>query len=112
MRDHGIRRAVYDLAFGYASGFPVRDILPFALRSLLPQRGIPTASAPAAERDPGYVGTVHILCPECGALMPATVSVEIENNDGAHLGEARLVCTPDMTDVHAHVWTHSQEAGR
>lgn len=38
MRDHGFRRAMFDLAFGYVSGFPVRDIIPFALRSLLPQR--------------------------------------------------------------------------
>lgn len=36
---HGIRRAVFDLAFGYVSGFPVRDIIPFAARSLFPGRG-------------------------------------------------------------------------
>ena len=30
----GPRRALFDLAFGYVSGFPIRDILPFALRSL------------------------------------------------------------------------------
>lgn len=35
---HGIRRALFDLAFGYVSGFPVRDILPFAVRSLFPSR--------------------------------------------------------------------------
>lgn len=38
MRDFGIRRAIFDLAFGYASGFPVRDIIPFAIRSLFPYR--------------------------------------------------------------------------
>lgn len=38
MRDHGFRRALFDLAYGYTSGFPVRDILPFALRSLFRQR--------------------------------------------------------------------------
>jgi len=33
--DHGpgIRRALFDLAFGYVSGFPVRDILAYVLRS-------------------------------------------------------------------------------
>lgn len=35
---YGIRRAVFDLAFGYVSGFPVRDIIPFAIRSLFPGR--------------------------------------------------------------------------
>ncbi|WP_193596085.1 hypothetical protein [Microbacterium sp. YJN-G] len=34
----GIRRAAFDLAFGYVSGFPVRDIIPFAVRSLFPGR--------------------------------------------------------------------------
>lgn len=38
MGPHGFRRALFDLAFGYTSGFPVRDIIPFALRSLFPQR--------------------------------------------------------------------------
>lgn len=32
----GIRRALFDLAFGYVSGFPIRDVLAFSLRSLLP----------------------------------------------------------------------------
>jgi hypothetical protein len=47
MRDHGARRAVFDLAFGYVSGFPVRDVLAFSFRSLFPQRGVPTAYAEA-----------------------------------------------------------------
>lgn len=34
----GLRAALFDLAFGYVSGFPLRDILPFATRSLLPRR--------------------------------------------------------------------------
>ena len=34
----GVQRALFDLAFGYTSGFPVRDILPFAARSLFPRR--------------------------------------------------------------------------
>jgi hypothetical protein len=36
--DHGFRRALFDLALGYVSGFPVRDIIPFAFRSLWPQK--------------------------------------------------------------------------
>lgn len=34
----GIRRAIFDLAFGYVSGFPIRDVLAFSARSLLPPR--------------------------------------------------------------------------
>ena len=34
----GIRRALFDLAFGYVSGFPILDVLAFAARSLLPPR--------------------------------------------------------------------------
>lgn len=107
MRDHGFRRAVFDLAFGYVSGFPLRDIIPFSLRSLFPQ---PVLSAELSEvTEPvgeSYAGTVWIICPECGDLIPARVKAAIEDPDAAHLGEARLVCTPDMTDVHAHAWTH------
>ena len=33
-----IGHAAFDLAFGYTSGFPLRDILPFASRSLFPRR--------------------------------------------------------------------------
>ncbi|WP_138945260.1 hypothetical protein [Plantibacter sp. M259] len=36
MRDHGVRRAIFDLAYGYVSGFPMRDIIVFAGRSLFP----------------------------------------------------------------------------
>lgn len=33
----GLRRALFDLAYGYVSGFPVRDVVAFSLRSLLPR---------------------------------------------------------------------------
>lgn len=49
MGTHGIRRALFDLAFGYASGIPVRDVVPFALRSLFPQKH---ATATASELTP------------------------------------------------------------
>jgi hypothetical protein len=61
----------------------------------------------AANHVAGHVGTVRIQCPECGELMPATVSAAIENPEGSDVGDATLVCTPDMTDIHAHMWTHS-----
>lgn len=35
----GIRRALFDLAYGYVSGFPILDVLAFSARSLLPPRG-------------------------------------------------------------------------
>lgn len=108
MRDHGIRRALFDLAFGYVSGFPVRDIIPFALRSLFPQPILTVDLADIAEPvDESYVGTVYVQCPACDELMPARVTAEIGNPEGADVGESTLICTPDMTDIHAHVWTHT-----
>ena len=104
MRAHGFRRAVFDLAFGYVSGFPLRDILAFSVRSLLPQRDIPTLEAVEVEPST-VVGTAWIECPSCGEYLPAVVTAEVvdEAGDGQH---AELVCTPDMTDIHAHVWAH------
>lgn len=106
MGAHGFRRALFDLAVGYASGFPVRDIIPFAIRSLWPS---PMLEVVIEEQQPGpaVIGTVYIGCPECGEPMPATVSVEVvdPDDDGLH---AELVCTPDMTDIHAHVWSHRE----
>jgi hypothetical protein len=34
----GIRRALFDLAFGYVSGFPILDVIAFSARSLFPPR--------------------------------------------------------------------------
>lgn len=34
----GPRQALFDLAFGYVSGFPITDVLVFSARSLLPPR--------------------------------------------------------------------------
>lgn len=39
----GLRRAVFDLAFGYVSGFPMWDIIVFSTRSLFPPRTLDTA---------------------------------------------------------------------
>lgn len=52
------------------------------------------------------IGTAQITCPVCETNMPVPVSGHIDNNDYAHLGEARLVCEPDMTDMWAHMWSH------
>lgn len=101
---HGIRRAIFDLAFGYISGFPIWDVLVFSARSLFPQR--PPCRGEWVEQDQSStVGTVWIACPECGESLPATVSAEVVDHDGDGL-HSELVCTPDMTDVHAHVWAH------
>lgn len=105
MGDHGVRRALYDLAFGYVSGFPIRDIIPFAIRSLWPS---PVQSIEVVD-DPGVtVGTAYVECPVCNDLMPATVTAEIREDSESE--EMRLACTPDMTDIHAHMWSH--ENGR
>lgn len=42
----GLRRAVFDLAYGYVSGFPVGDVLAFAIRSLFPPRAALFARRP------------------------------------------------------------------
>lgn len=37
-RDWGIKRATYDFALGYASGFPLGHVLAFSMRRLLPRK--------------------------------------------------------------------------
>lgn len=115
MREWGLRRALFDLAYGYTSGFPVRDIIPFALRRLLP--GTPRRARYTSwcedEDDadaPWVVGTAYVGCPVCNAALPATVTAEILNPDDAFTGEARLACEPDMSDIWAHMWAHEQES--
>jgi hypothetical protein len=51
MRDHGVRRALFDFAYGYASGFPVRDVLAFSFRSLWPSRPMDAIVEPYTESD-------------------------------------------------------------
>jgi len=53
-------------------------------------------------------GSVSIVCPECDAIVVVPVNCEIENPEGAWLGAAALNCTPDMTDLWAHMWTHEE----
>ena len=49
----GLRRALSDLAYGYTSGFPLRDIIPYCLRALFPPSGrIPTVHAEPIEDHP------------------------------------------------------------
>lgn len=105
----GVRRAIYDAAFGYVSGFPVRDIFAFSVRSLFPQRTLSVVAADAIEPYDGYVGTANIQCPVCGAIVPATVTAEIVNGEDQHLGGAEIVCAADTSDIYAHMWAHGQE---
>lgn len=104
--EHGPRRAIFDLAFGYVSGFPVRDIIPFSIRSLFPQQPQPAQMQEVAEDEAFQVGTVWVGCPACGENMPATVSAEIVEDED---GRPQLQCQPDMTDLWAHMWTHRDE---
>ena len=69
MGAHGIRRAAFDLAFGYTSGFPLRDILPFAARSLFPRR--------AATIDAADIQTIT-----CDVPPPGWWCSRDEGNDG------------------------------
>lgn len=73
----GIRRALFDIAFGYVSGFPIRDILAFSLRSVLPSRPLPIVLEP---------GWVILTCPSCDATMVGRPSDRLEHGDGgAHV---------------------------
>lgn len=53
------------------------------------------------------VGKFPVNCPVCSQVIKLSVSCEIVNDDKAHLGEARLTCEPDMTDIWAHMWVHN-----
>lgn len=110
--DFGFRRAVFDLAFGYVNGFPLLDVIAYSMRSLFPTQTREALVDYGEENAPLVVGTVYISCPSCGEPMPATVSCEVIDDDGDGMN-ATLACTPDMTDIHAHVWSHrpSSSAG-
>lgn len=49
------------------------------------------------------VGEVGIVCPECSAEIPVSVSAELTADDE---GRQYLACDPDMSDLWAHMWTH------
>lgn len=102
----GIRRALFDFAFGYVNGFPLWDVLVFSARSLFPSRALKATVEYTDQSEPVTVGTVWIECPQCSEPMPATVHAEVIDPAGDGLN-ATLSCTPAMTDVHAHVWSHS-----
>lgn len=53
------------------------------------------------------VGSYDVQCPACPTVVPVPVSCGVVNNENAWLGEARLVCDPDMSDLWAHMWSHS-----
>jgi len=55
-------------------------------------------------------GSVGVVCPECEVTVDVPVDCEIENPEGAWLGSASLTCTPDMTELWAHMWTHEGDA--
>lgn len=60
----------------------------------------------AKEGDMVMIGTAQIACPACDTIVPVPVEGHLDNEEHSHLGEARLVCEPDMTDLWAHMWTH------
>lgn len=50
------------------------------------------------------VGTAHVVCPECDAVVPAVVTARLVPD--VSRDRMLLACTPDMTDVWAHMWAH------
>lgn len=73
---YGIRAALFDLAFGYVSGFPVRDILTFSARSLFPQAG----RVAFVEIDPEDARPTNLT---------AVISVDLAEYDQAIIDSAR-----------------------
>ncbi len=55
------------------------------------------------------VGSFDIACPVCQTPVPVVVSCRTENNENAWLGQATMECTPDMTELWAHLWTHNED---
>lgn len=51
-------------------------------------------------------GPIGIVCPVCEETIPVPIECEIENGENAWLGTATLNCTPDMSDLWAHMWGH------
>ena len=43
---------------------------------------------------------ITIRCPECGAGLPVTATVRIQGT--------KLDVDPDLTDVWAHAWAHTE----
>lgn len=53
-------------------------------------------------------GSVLIQCPACDIAVNIPVTCEVLNDELAHQGKASLVCTPDMADLWAHMWSHDE----
>ena len=51
------------------------------------------------------VGVVRVVCPECEVEVPCEVTAELVPADVE--GRVNLECRPDMTDLWAHVWAHT-----
>ena len=46
--------------------------------------------------------TTHVQCPACETVVPVQINSRIVNVDDRQ----ELICTPDMTDLWAHAWSH------
>ncbi|MEQ6898998.1 hypothetical protein [Microbacterium sp. KR10-403] len=55
---------------------------------------------------PVHVGTVNIQCPVCDTIIPAEVTAVLVPAAATESGRIELACTPDLTDMWAHMWTH------
>ena len=51
--------------------------------------------------------SVDMICAECQESIEVPIVVEIVNGDRAHEGRASLTCTPDLADLWAHMWIHT-----
>ena len=48
---------------------------------------------------------VEIACPFCEEPLPVPIAVTME---WVADNQQQMICTPDLTDVWAHAWTHRE----
>lgn len=55
------------------------------------------------------IGYTAVTCPVCDTTIDIPVNAEIADTtiDGEYISS--VVCTPDMSDVWAHAWTHEAD---
>lgn len=124
---HGFRMAVWDAAFGYVSGFRVRDIAYYIATRSLSSRVQTWALAREAhlgyyDQNPqpinlpedldgchsvSFVGETGIRCPVCEEEIAVPVWAGIRADEDGETEE--LLTAAEYTDLWAHAWVHEQD---
>lgn len=59
---------------------------------------------------PGDTQT-QVICPVCEEEVIIPIEVEIQDAEFAYLGMAVMVCTPDVSQLTAHMFSHQIDEG-